>query len=490
MIITPDSQVILLKNIRLAKDSLETFSFTDLEEQENFFKSKLVASFTDLYYLKENTKRIRLEIEMQKVFNVNYCMFKNTAFNNKWFYAYITDIIYLNNTTVEFTYELDYWQTYLFDKKLVECFVEREHVEDDTMGINTVPESLETGEYVVQQDISDSDRIGCCVYALNNNVEVTGEFINNIYSPLNATAWKADDLGILNDHLTAYSATPDLITHISSIPYKMIDTDGGVPKEYEENPYISQLKRFGNYHPVNNKLFTYPYSYVAIDDFNGNAEEYRWEDFKDKGLAYFRIKGSPNPRPAIMIYPEFYKGMIDPTDLGIVSENFPLCAWTSSAYTQWVAFNGTSNFLSGGASGLVAVASMGVGNTAGVVAGISGVVNAVKEVENHKRLGNTLHGSVGNGNVNIANGYVGFRIREYSIKPEFAKITDEYFTRYGYAINRYKVPNITGHAGCNFVKTNNAKIVGNIPQSAQIKMQADLNTGFTFWHNPETAGTL
>ena len=48
----------------------------------------------------------------------------------------------LKYTIDEFSTWFDYWNP-------EPCFVEREHVNDDTIGANTVPEGLECGEYVI-----------------------------------------------------------------------------------------------------------------------------------------------------------------------------------------------------------------------------------------------------------------------------------------------------------------------------------------------------
>ena len=42
----------------------------------------------------------------------------------------------------------DLWFVW-FDITFKQCFVEREHVNDDTFGKHTVPEGLEYGEYIV-----------------------------------------------------------------------------------------------------------------------------------------------------------------------------------------------------------------------------------------------------------------------------------------------------------------------------------------------------
>lgn len=55
---------------------------------------------------------------------------------------------YVNDTMTHVYIETDVFQTWQFDFIYKRSFIEREHVNDDTVGINTVPENLETGEYI------------------------------------------------------------------------------------------------------------------------------------------------------------------------------------------------------------------------------------------------------------------------------------------------------------------------------------------------------
>lgn len=74
--------------------------------------------------------------------------FQNSAYGNKWFYAFITGVEYKNDKASEVTFEIDDMQTYLFDVDLKECFVEREHSSDDTISGSITGEPVELGEYM------------------------------------------------------------------------------------------------------------------------------------------------------------------------------------------------------------------------------------------------------------------------------------------------------------------------------------------------------
>ena len=73
-----------------------------------------------------------------------------------------------------------------------------------------------------------------------------------------------------------------------------------------------------------------------------------------------------------------------------------------------------------------------------------------------------------------------------SIKKQYAKIIDDYFSAYGYKINDVKIPNITGRTNWNYVKTINCNILGDIPQEDLQTLKDMFNSGITFWHNAST----
>lgn len=63
---------------------------------------------------------------------------------------------YVNDTMTHIYIETDVFQTWQFDFIYKQSFIEREHVNDDTVGKNTVPENVETGDYI-QDDYDQLD---------------------------------------------------------------------------------------------------------------------------------------------------------------------------------------------------------------------------------------------------------------------------------------------------------------------------------------------
>jgi hypothetical protein len=73
-----------------------------------------------------------------------------------------------------------------------------------------------------------------------------------------------------------------------------------------------------------------------------------------------------------------------------------------------------------------------------------------------------------------------------SVRAEVARTIDEYFSMFGYKVNRVKLPNISGRRNWNYVKTIGCYIDGDVPQDDMQEIKDMFNKGVTLWHNPNT----
>ena len=79
-----------------------------------------------------------------------------------------------------------------------------------------------------------------------------------------------------------------------------------------------------------------------------------------------------------------------------------------------------------------------------------------------------------------------FTYTPMSVKAEYAKICDSFFSMFGYEVNTVKTPNITGRTNWNYVKTVGCYIQADIPQEDLEEIKTMFDKGITFWHNPST----
>lgn len=153
MYIAPNSIVKIMKNVPLDNSYNHTVKFASKSAQETYFSSAGVVKYTfqNVSYQRAEKETMRLEVATENLYDCNYLAFQNTSFGNKWFYAFITGWTYINNVTTEIEYEIDVMQTYQFDIEVKQCYVEREHVENDTIGANTIAEPIDCPEAEVIQ---------------------------------------------------------------------------------------------------------------------------------------------------------------------------------------------------------------------------------------------------------------------------------------------------------------------------------------------------
>ena len=147
-VITPQTDVYLLK-CPLEISDINQLTFANATAQFNYFNSlpKLtVDNFT--YQRKDGT--IRYGANFDSLQSYNYVMYRNDAYSNKWFYAFITGMEYLNDNVTAIAIKTDVWQTWQFDLTFKPVLIDREHTNNDTVGANTLPEDLELGEFVVK----------------------------------------------------------------------------------------------------------------------------------------------------------------------------------------------------------------------------------------------------------------------------------------------------------------------------------------------------
>lgn len=137
-----NSRIILAKNIKIDKNNVTRLSNADLLSvlRDN---SHLMYEGTDFEFIKNN--KISLPCSYQTALSSNYIYFNNRNYYNKGFFAWITGVEYINDGCTEITYEVDTWSTWYDSLQFLKCYVNREMVTDDTIGLHTIPEGIDVG---------------------------------------------------------------------------------------------------------------------------------------------------------------------------------------------------------------------------------------------------------------------------------------------------------------------------------------------------------
>lgn len=168
-------------------------------------------------------------------------------------------------------------------------------------------------------------------------------------------------------------------------------------------------------------------------------------------------------------------------------ENIQLAGWTADSFTNWLTQQAV-NIPSKITSSLISARTASTPMQAGV--SISGnVLSMIGEFYSAKLMP-SIEGGQNTGDVNFAAQNNTFRYRCMRIKKEYLQIVDDYFSRFGYKINRIKTPNITGRLNFNYVEIGQSDEIGygDVPTKFMEEINRIARKGVTIWHNHTNLG--
>lgn len=509
MLIVPTSRIILLKN-PIEIDYNNELTFASKQAQYDYFYNlpKLECA-NATYQRKDEVVRFptneNTNITFEDLLEYNYCMYQNNAFDDKWFYAFVKKVTFDNPGMSYVELETDVFQTWYFDITFKNSFIEREHVNVDTVGLHTIPEGLETGEYIINE--KDSETFNDTCFLMNVSEAVNGEKllatnVNGIW--MAGGFYVFDNISSMVSVISAYSKE-DVVKGIWIVPKFLLVTDSyntrwngyATPVHYTKN--VTKQTTLNGYTPINKKLLCYPYNYLLETNNNGSSNILYYEKFNSSNCQ-FTIGGCATIGCSIISIPQDYKGNTPNETEMLIAGKFPTCNWSEDPYTNWLTLNGVNiggmtlnaseaGYAYGGLTTALGLASIMAGNPYGVgsvFTGVGAIMNTMQESYRHSLIPDSFKGNINAGDYITASNRNGFYFYKMSITQEYAIIIDKYFSMYGYKVNDVKTPNITGRTNWNYVKTIGCNIIGNIPQDDMQKMKDIFDKGITLWHNPST----
>lgn len=365
--IPPNSDVVLCRGVPIESDYKYTLYFESVADQNNYFFSKAFKQFHNVSYQRERRNVITLEIPATDVYACNYLLFKNTSYGEKWFFAFVDSVEYVNDNVTDIHYELDMMQTWMFEYTLMQCLVEREHSATDKIFENTRPENIGYGELmcgISKNLLSSHGLLGeyACVIT-SKPYSTGGDDPIKLYSqfcPMYGYIGRAEDMNVLVQDFVR-SGQQDAVLSVTVANALMaqgadethFDMPKMVPKEdfkfvcfgvtsgiYEgEEQFKDQLPN--GYKPRNKKLFGYPYNQLWVSNNQGTVNEYRYEDFKiDKdGFFHMEVAASGISSPECVLYPLDYRGVAKYYDHALVLTGYPTVPWIGDTYKAYMAMN-------------------------------------------------------------------------------------------------------------------------------------------------------
>lgn len=351
MYIVPNTTIYILNNIPLNKSYEHTVYYPDRDAQAQAFMKYKKYTLTDYSYQRSQLGTIRVALKYEQLIDCNYLMFKNTNFENKWFYAFITGIGYVSNDVTDVYYDLDVMQTWCYDYEFMPTFVDRQHSKTDALYENTQPEGLELGSVY-----DFMARVG--LYPLNGvddnflilattspqgahpRARVVSGALFSLYSTVGNESEAISNLKTYIDN----GLESNIIAIYTCPPSSKLTID----KTFKRKQTI------GEYHPRNYKLFTYPYSFICAYNDLGQEMELHYENFRDVNgkppvdfdYSYsFRALTTQLPQPqSNLIVKNYlqYGTTRDTYDIyyhTLCYNVFPTGAFSGDAFKVWLAQN-------------------------------------------------------------------------------------------------------------------------------------------------------
>lgn len=526
MIIEPTTELTLYKlNIQI--DNKNQLTFKDKVAQDLYFRITLQnqsKKFEDFTFQRQDGI-VRVELPYNEAKEYTYCRYKNESLD-KYYYAYITDVIYSSNEMTMLKLKTDAWQTYMFDIELLPSFIEREHVDDDTIGTHTYPENLEMGEFIANNltylNGTDSLPDTFIVLESTRNPHTLGDAFGGmsggIPSGVSRFLYRYTDIDTMKTHIqniaNLSANSINAIINLYMIPSWLgEDATGGnytagmeinsnvAVTKYLEAPPITQLGGMqtpNKYTPVNNKLLCYPYCYYLVSDGANGSAIYNPELFYNKKFQA-TVSGVISAGASVRLIPEYYKGLHAGANArtncnnieGLNMGKLPLLNWVTDSYTAWLNENalnigiGKTKSYTDIASSIL---SLDLGGT------LDNIMNAgtySMQVSHQKHIADMtplqLGGNSNSGDVSASLMLIDFSVYSMTIKPEYAKKIDGLFYMYGYCVNEMKSIDINTRKKFNYIKTIGMNIKGDtVPQIYIQDIKDMFNTGVSFWHDPNT----
>ena len=476
--ITPNTIVKLYTGIPCDPTYQNVLHFDSLAEQIEYFSNILpVATYTDFNFI-DNTKALRVKRNIENCYNINYVAYQNKTFGNKWFYAFVTDMEYASPESTLIYLEEDVWATWQFNVDFHKSFIERECVSDDTIGLHTVEENVKLGDYITttvsNQILSDYSYVILATERVSfPEIEPkVPQIIGGLPCPCYAY-FCGENMNIVNGLIEQYSNKPDAIIAIFAHSPEL-----GSSGEYTKITPITFAERRLSSTVRNNKMYTHPYCGLVVEG-DRNSVTLKYELFSNEATG--NIIGNFGVNESFVCYPLNYAGKTKDFTNAVSVGHLPPLAWVNNRFQNWLGQEALPTVISGVTS--IATGAMYGGAFGATVNGVKAVGELLYDSSKAVLAPDTLRGQVSGNDVMASAREKGFRTYCQSIKPEYIKIIDNYFSMFGYKVSTIKNIELHSRRNWNYIKTINANITGDCPAPQLKDIKNMLDSGVTLWHN-------
>lgn len=506
--IAPNSVVYLCRGVPLDRDHTKSYCPQDAVSQINAFMQYQILTLTAQSYTRASANSIIISVEYETVVGCNYMTFKNTSFENKYFFAFVDNVEYVNNNATRINFTLDDLQTWFFDFTFLPSWVEREHTLTDNIGDNIQPEPSLTGgvDYITQSRplyllggfytviLTSKDFLNPSdTYIYNTGL---GNISAGQYNVINYYGGFEEATAAINKYIAA--AGESGIIAMYDVPVTFLqggvvwdtpwhgtapnpDTSAKISTLSVGKPVAGDL--IAGYKPRNNKLYTSPFNYFGLATM-GRTKDFRYESFDGDVINFEVQETGVFPNPSALVYPVNYIGSSDDTKYycdGITISGYPQSIYTTSEYVTAIGNSKYSMLYS-------AIASL-VPTPKNILAFKS--TAQWGSYEDTKRQ-TSIMGGTGSDYLATLTNQLTITLIQTTLDEAQLKVYDDYFDMYGYAVNRLTVPTALSdnhRPFYGYTKTKNASIISDTaPASAISNIASYFDSGICLWYDISNVG--
>lgn len=526
--VVPDTDAQFFCKTGLSPSHENTLYFATVDAKNSYFDNWDKYVVTDITYQRENIGFIRVQLPVSSLIRCDYMRFRNSSFEGVWFYAFITQVNYINNITTEVQYKLDPFMTYMGAFSLKQCYVARQHTVNDGIGNNIAEEGIPVGNYITEGTIAIANTgAGNIKYRLavsdGGSLHLSGGI------PTGCTTYDYESIDALQNKISELVDDNETDSILGIYTY---GTAFGGSASYTTMTHAKPYSSIGGgYVPKNNKLYCYPYKYCTLDNGEGSTQDFMYEYFEtvpsatSSGNFSFYLYGCNYATGLeLLVIPKSYKyngGDSVCSEYRMTQTHFPTGSFAVDSYKAYLAqknayfpqekaimqrqadTNAVTSGLKGAVSGLE---SLGQGNLLAPLAGITGALGGMansyidtsRDIQNAVTENMTInqirpespsieHGTPSSDILFSTTGKR-FYLYEKSITRNYAQMIDDYFTMYGYAVKQVMTPNMNARPHWTYVKTIGCNVNGEMPASDAREIESIFDNGVRLWHNLNEMG--
>lgn len=330
--------------------------FKTRQEQIEYFTKKITHSYYPCRY-QPRTATVKVTDYVEEVRNSNYGFYSNTwNGKTKTYFFWIVNKNYMAAGVTEITIQIDVIQTWLFEMRFKPCMIERCHTDSDRIGDNTYPEDFELGDYISQSHQKVEELSGEVAYflAVTDSSNPNGAVFGRTYAGYSVFYYSESSVAALTAHINRLcdEGKGDAIAYIFCFPKNLVKSDYTEGNGISTTQFINKIIKYapndvdyfrdGNsshesYKPYNQKLYTYPYNFIALKNSSGSNVVLKIENFLDKDNIEFCLNGLITLQPTFMLSPCNYSGRGQSLEDSIEENGFGLCSWNNDNYANWYA---------------------------------------------------------------------------------------------------------------------------------------------------------